>query len=170
MRRRSGPPSICSEPALNSTLPSGLCTSGSPITPAASPDERWRAVEIGSDGWRVVAEPPVRFRFLGALLDATSQGLRALPDVRLDRLRRMADLARATRPRYGRRVCPAYRGNRRTAIEDAIEADPVAACVRGLMAERGAWGGERRPTCWAAIAAVTEVRPTAPVGPRTRAR
>ena len=25
-------------------------------------DERWRAVEIGSDGWRVLASPPVRFR------------------------------------------------------------------------------------------------------------
>src|SRR5215831_6811008 len=25
-------------------------------------DEHWRAVEIGPDGWRVVASPPVRFR------------------------------------------------------------------------------------------------------------
>ena len=25
-------------------------------------DERWRAVEIGPDGWRVIASPPVRFR------------------------------------------------------------------------------------------------------------
>ena len=106
---------------------------------------------------------------LGGLLDATSQGLRALPDVRLDRLPRMADLAiwgpLRTRA-MARRVCPAYKGNRRTAIEDAIEANPVAACVRALMAERGAWAGAP-PTCWAATVAVTEVRPTAPVGPRT---
>ena len=25
-------------------------------------DERWRAVEIGPDGWRVMGSPPVRFR------------------------------------------------------------------------------------------------------------
>jgi hypothetical protein len=25
-------------------------------------DDRWRAVEIGSDGWRVIGSPPVRFR------------------------------------------------------------------------------------------------------------
>jgi hypothetical protein len=25
-------------------------------------DERWRAVEIGADGWRVIGSPPVRFR------------------------------------------------------------------------------------------------------------
>ena len=25
-------------------------------------DERWRAVEIGPDGWRVIGSPPVRFR------------------------------------------------------------------------------------------------------------
>jgi hypothetical protein len=35
----------------------------------------------------------------------------------------------------------AYRANRTAAIENAIEADPVAACVRALMAERGSWTG-----------------------------
>jgi hypothetical protein len=25
-------------------------------------DERWRAIEIGPDGWRVIGSPPVRFR------------------------------------------------------------------------------------------------------------
>ena len=55
VRRRSGPPSICSEPALNSTLPSGLCTSGSPITPAASPMSaggRSRLVPTDGGSWR----------------------------------------------------------------------------------------------------------------------
>ena len=35
----------------------------------------------------------------------------------------------------------AYAANRRAAIEDAIDADPLAACVRELMAERGSWTG-----------------------------
>jgi hypothetical protein len=35
----------------------------------------------------------------------------------------------------------AYAGNRRVAIEDAIDADPVAACVRELMVERPSWTG-----------------------------
>jgi hypothetical protein len=35
----------------------------------------------------------------------------------------------------------AYAPNRRVAIEDAIDAAPVAACVRELMAERSSWVG-----------------------------
>jgi hypothetical protein len=35
----------------------------------------------------------------------------------------------------------AYAANRKAAIEDAIDADPVAVCVRELMAERGSWVG-----------------------------
>jgi hypothetical protein len=35
----------------------------------------------------------------------------------------------------------AYAANRRIAIEDAIDADPVATCVRELMLERGSWAG-----------------------------
>jgi hypothetical protein len=34
-----------------------------------------------------------------------------------------------------------YGANRRTAIEGMIDADPVAACVRGIMAERSSWTG-----------------------------
>jgi hypothetical protein len=33
----------------------------------------------------------------------------------------------------------AYGANRRTAIEAMIDADPVAACVREIMAERSSW-------------------------------
>ena len=87
-----------------------------------------------------------RPRLLGALLEAASHGLRMLPGVRLDRLPRMADFAlwaaaceTALWPvgTFAR----AYERNRRTAIEDAIDADPVAACVRAFMAERGSWTG-----------------------------
>jgi len=35
----------------------------------------------------------------------------------------------------------AYAANRRAAVEGIIEADPVAACVREIMAERGSWAG-----------------------------
>jgi hypothetical protein len=35
----------------------------------------------------------------------------------------------------------AYAANRKAAIEDAIDADPVAACVRELMSEHGSWAG-----------------------------
>ena len=94
----------------------------------------WRELELA------------RPRLLGALLEAASHGLRMLPGVRLDRLPRMADFAlwaaaceTALWPvgTFAR----AYERNRRTAIEDAIDADPVAACVRALMADRGSWTG-----------------------------
>jgi hypothetical protein len=34
-----------------------------------------------------------------------------------------------------------YEANRRAATEIAVEADPVAACVREIMAERSSWAG-----------------------------
>ena len=33
-------------------------------------DERWRAVEIGPDGWRVIGSPPVRFRRPAGVADS----------------------------------------------------------------------------------------------------
>jgi len=90
----------------------------------------------------VIARP----RILGALLDAAVQGLRALGRVHLDRLPRMADFAiwataceTALWP--AGTFARAYGANRRTAVEGMIEADPVAACVRELIAERSAWTG-----------------------------
>ena len=89
-----------------------------------------------------VAQP----RILGALLDAASHGLRALPEVRLEQLPRMADFALwATACETV--FCPsgsflrAYKANRRSAIEDVVEADPVAARIRDIMAERTMWSG-----------------------------
>ena len=75
-----------------------------------------------------------------------SHGLRALPHVHLDRLPRMADLALwaaacETALWPAGTFARAHAANRTTAIEDAIDADPVAACVRELMAERGSWAG-----------------------------
>ena len=96
--------------------------------------ELWREFELA------------RPRLLGALLDAASHGLRALSAVRLDRLPRMADFAlwaaaceSALWP--SGTFARAYADNRRAAIDNAIDADPVAACVREIMAERSSWTG-----------------------------
>jgi hypothetical protein len=76
-----------------------------------------------------------RPHILGALLDAVTHGLHMLPDVRLQRLPRMADFAlwataceSAFRPADTFEI--AYSSNRRVAIENIVDADPVAARVR----------------------------------------
>jgi hypothetical protein len=83
---------------------------------------------------------------LGALLDAVAHGLRTLPRVRLDRLPRMADFAiwataceTALWPSGTFVRC--YETNRRASIDDVVDADPVVACVREIMAERSTWSG-----------------------------
>src|SRR5262249_8049785 len=96
--------------------------------------ELWREFEIA------------RPRILGALLDAVVHGLQTMGRVHLDRLPRMADFALwaaacETALWPAGTFARAYAANRRTAIEGMIEADPLAACVRGLMAERTAWTG-----------------------------
>jgi hypothetical protein len=96
--------------------------------------ELWREFEL--------ARPSL----LGALLDAVSHGLRTLPYVRLDRLPRMADFAIwatacETSLWPSGAFARAYEANRRAAVEGIIDADPVAACVREIMAERSTWTG-----------------------------
>jgi hypothetical protein len=87
-----------------------------------------------------------RPHILGALLDAAVHGLRMLPHVRLKRLPRMADFALwaaacegAFRP--AGTLETAYSTNRRDAIENIVDADPVAAHVREIMAEGTQWRG-----------------------------
>jgi hypothetical protein len=99
-----------------------------------SESEFWREFEIA------------RPRILGALLDAAVHGLRALDRVHLDCLPRMADFAKwgtacETALWPAGTFARAYAANCRAAIEGIIEADPVAACVREIMAERGSWTG-----------------------------
>jgi hypothetical protein len=105
--------------------------------------ELWREFEL--------ARPAI----LGALLDAAAHGLRTLPRVRLDRLPRMADFAiwataceTALWPSGTFVRC--YETNRRASIDDVVDADPVAACVREIMAERRrpAAGGRRSQRRW----------------------
>jgi len=85
-------------------------------------------------------------RILGALLDAMSYGLRAMGRLQLAALPRMADFAlwiTACEPA----LWPAgtfareYAANRRAAIDNIIEADPMASRIRAIMANRTIWTG-----------------------------
>ena len=83
---------------------------------------------------------------LGVLLDAVVQGLRRLPETRLEKLPRMADFAlwamaceAALWP--AGTFWSAYCGNRDEAVEAVIDADPVAAATLAFMAMRTEWTG-----------------------------
>ena len=87
-----------------------------------------------------------RPRILGALLDAVVEGLKQLPETRLEKLPRMADFA------LWASACEtalwplgtfwsAYCGNRDEAVEGVIDADPIATAVRAVMATRTVWTG-----------------------------
>ena len=87
-----------------------------------------------------------RPRILGVLLDAVVRGLKMLPQTKLERLPRMADFALwATACETA--IWPAgtfwaaYCDNRDEAVENVIEADPIAAAVRAVMLERTVWTG-----------------------------
>jgi hypothetical protein len=87
-----------------------------------------------------------RPRILGVLLDAVVEGLKHLAETRLPRLPRMADFALwatacETALWPAGTFWAAYCGNRDAAIEGVIEADPIAAAVRALMAARTEWAG-----------------------------
>jgi hypothetical protein len=111
------------------------------VTLAAIPEPRRRSEK---DLWREFET--ARPRILGALLDAASHGLRRLPRIRLDRIPRMADFAlwaAACETAFwsAGTFAHAYAANRRTAVEGIIDADPVTACVREIMAEQTSWTG-----------------------------
>ena len=96
--------------------------------------ELWAAFE---------AERP---RILGALLDAVVEGLKRLPETQLAKLPRMADFALwatacETALWPAGTFWSAYCGNRDEAVEGVIDADPIAAAVRALMATRTEWTG-----------------------------
>ena len=91
--------------------------------------ELWAAFEI---------ERP---QILGALLDAVALGLKRLPTTRLERLPRMADFAlwiTASETAFwpAKTFETAYSTNRDEAVEDVIDADPIAAAVHALMIAR----------------------------------
>jgi hypothetical protein len=75
-----------------------------------------------------------------------AHGLRNLPSLSLEQLPRMADFAlwaAACETAFwpAGTFARAYRANRRAAVEDLIEADPIAARVRAIMANRRMWTG-----------------------------
>lgn len=84
-----------------------------------------------------------RPRLLGALCDAVATAQKNLPDVKLERLPRMADFAKwATAAEAALGCAPgaflqAYNGNRRAANDLALEASPVASALTALMEARG---------------------------------
>ena len=87
-----------------------------------------------------------RPRILGALLDALVEGVRRHPDVKLDRLPRMADFAKwvvacESAIFEAGAFMRAYTGNRADAIESVIDANPVASAIRELMEKRASWAG-----------------------------
>ena len=89
------------------------------------------------------AEAP---RILGVLLDAVAKGLAKLPSTRLEKLPRMADFALWATACETALWPPgafwsAYCCNREEAVEDVIDADPIAAAVRALMTARTEWTG-----------------------------
>jgi hypothetical protein len=88
-----------------------------------------------------------RPRVLGALLDAVVHGLKRLPETRLERLPRMADFAIWATACEGAlwpagTFWSAYCGNLNEAVEGVIDADPIAAAVRAVMATRTVWTGK----------------------------
>jgi hypothetical protein len=87
-----------------------------------------------------------RGRILGVLLDGVAQGLRRLPETRLEKLPRMADFALwatacETALWPAGTFWSAYCGNRDEVVEGVIDADPIAAAVRAVMATRTEWTG-----------------------------
>jgi Domain of unknown function (DUF3854) len=84
---------------------------------------------------------------LGSLLDAAVEGLRNLPEVRLERLPRMADFAKwvtACEPALGwepRSFLKAHQSNVGDANEIALQASPIAQPVRQFANDHKEWEG-----------------------------
>jgi len=110
------------------------------VTLPPIPEEK-RKPEAGL--WREFEK--ARPAILGALFDAVSGALKAVEDVRLEGMPRMADFAlwaTAAEESLGWEAgafMEAYAGNRREATESTLEADPVAAAVREFMQGRQTW-------------------------------
>jgi hypothetical protein len=83
---------------------------------------------------------------LGALLTGVAEGLRNLPSVRLEKSPRMADFAvwgSACETAFwpSGTFMNAYRNNLATAVDNVIDADPIASAVRSLMLNKTKWTG-----------------------------
>ena len=112
-----------------------------PITLDPISDERRRPER---ELWtKFEAEQP---RILGVLLDAVVKGLAMLPLTVLEKLPRMADFALwatacETALWPAGTFMSAYRRNHAEAVDEAVDADPIASAVRGLMLRQPEWAG-----------------------------
>jgi hypothetical protein len=98
---------------------------------------------------------------LGALLTAISNGLRRLPDTKLEELPRMADFAiwatACGTDLWGAgEFQAAYDASLASATETIIEADTVATALRSFMADRDSWAGTASELLVELVDAVTE--------------
>jgi hypothetical protein len=82
---------------------------------------------------------------LGGLLDMLSRAIRELPNIRLDKLPRMADFAlwaTAAEPQEDRGAfIKAYMDNRKAAIEAGLEGSPVATALQAMLNQHDSWTG-----------------------------
>jgi hypothetical protein len=112
------------------------------VTLPPIPDEERRPE---AELWREFEQ--ARPAILASLFDAVSGALRSVEDVQLEGMPRMADFAvwaTAAEETLGwgtGTFMAAYTGNRQEATDSALEADPVAAAVVDLMADRDQWTG-----------------------------
>jgi hypothetical protein len=112
------------------------------VTLPPIPDEERRPE---AELWREFEQ--ARPAILASLFDAVSGALRSVEDVRLEGMPRMADFAIwATGAEESLGWQPgtfmaAYTGNRQEATDSALDADPVAAAVLDIMADRDQWAG-----------------------------
>jgi hypothetical protein len=111
--------------------------------------ELWEAFEAERPG------------LLGGFLDGVVEGLKRLPETRLEKLPRMADFALwatacETALWPAGTLWSAYCGNRDDAVEGVIDADPIAAAVRVFMTTRTAWTGTASDLLGALAEAVGE--------------
>ena len=111
-------------------------------------DERWRAVEIGPDGWQLLASPPVRFRRPAGMLPlpvpergGSIEALRSLVNISSenDFVHIIAWLLAALRPTgpYPLLAISGEQGSAKTVLSKLLRAlvDPNVAPVRALPRE-----------------------------------
>jgi hypothetical protein len=110
---------------------------------------------------------------LGALLDAVACGLKRLPEVKLERLPRMADFAKwvvaceGSLPWSAGAFMRAYDSNRAESVETTLESDLIAMAVRKLLAEQSEWNGTAGDLLKVLNAIATEERHKAENWPKT---